>query len=223
MKKQILTILLGVTTLTAFSQVPSYVPTNGLVGYWPFNGNANDESGNGNNGTVNGATLTTDRNGVDNKAYSFNGTSNKIEVPDANSLDLTNAATISGWFNIVNLNIDQVNNVYTARFVDKTTAGTANGYMVDCGRNVSSSGPYYCSSESTRIRGIMGGCVQQMTPCFSYSNNWKYFVVTFNSGNEKIYVDGNLVTSISCTNNTIPTNTLPLSFAYGNSTSNPSY
>jgi hypothetical protein len=46
----------------SFAQVPSYVPTNGLVGYWPFNGNANDASVNGNNGTVNGATLTTDRN-----------------------------------------------------------------------------------------------------------------------------------------------------------------
>ena len=36
-------------------------PKNGLVGYWPFNGNANDASGNGNNATVNGATLTNDR------------------------------------------------------------------------------------------------------------------------------------------------------------------
>jgi hypothetical protein len=47
-----------ISGLTA-QNVPSYVPTNGLVGWWPFNGNANDESGNGNNGTVNGATLTT--------------------------------------------------------------------------------------------------------------------------------------------------------------------
>jgi hypothetical protein len=46
---------------------------NGLVGYWPFCGNANDVSGNGYNGTVNGATLTTDRFGVANKAYSFDG------------------------------------------------------------------------------------------------------------------------------------------------------
>ena len=37
--------LLNVT----MAQVPNYVPTNGLVGWWPFNGNANDESGNGNN------------------------------------------------------------------------------------------------------------------------------------------------------------------------------
>ena len=48
------------------------MPTDGLVGWWPFNGNANDESGNGNNGTVNGATLTEDRFGMANKSYNFN-------------------------------------------------------------------------------------------------------------------------------------------------------
>jgi len=39
-------------SINAFGQVPNYVPTNGLVGWWGFNGNANDESANGNNGTV---------------------------------------------------------------------------------------------------------------------------------------------------------------------------
>ena len=58
---------------TLVAQVPSYVPTNGLVGYWPFNGNANDESGNGNNLTINGPTLTTDRFGNSNNAYLFQG------------------------------------------------------------------------------------------------------------------------------------------------------
>ena len=57
------------------AQVPNYVPTNGLIAWYPFNGNANDESGNGNNGTVNGATLTIDRNGNSDNAYSFNGSS----------------------------------------------------------------------------------------------------------------------------------------------------
>jgi hypothetical protein len=71
------------TTLTSNTTVsPSSIcsgaalPTNlqtGLVGYWPFCGNANDASGNGNNGTVNGATLTTDRFGNSNSAYSFDG------------------------------------------------------------------------------------------------------------------------------------------------------
>ncbi len=59
---------------TAFSQVPSYVPTNGLVGWWPFNGNANDESGNGNNGVIIGSiTPSSDRFGNPNKSYNFLG------------------------------------------------------------------------------------------------------------------------------------------------------
>ena len=47
--------------------------TSGLVGYYPFDGNASDMSGNGNDGTVNGATSGADRHGVAGKAYSFDG------------------------------------------------------------------------------------------------------------------------------------------------------
>jgi hypothetical protein len=85
-------ILLATTT---FAQVPNYVPTNGLVGWWPFNGNANDESGNGNNGTVNGATLTSDRNGIANMAYSFDGVNDKISSINPN---LNNVYSISFWY-----------------------------------------------------------------------------------------------------------------------------
>ena len=51
----------------------SPIPTNGLVAWYPFNGNAKDESDNENNGIVNGATLTTDRFKENTKAYSFTG------------------------------------------------------------------------------------------------------------------------------------------------------
>jgi hypothetical protein len=64
-------VLLGLRITTTAQTPPSYVPTDGLVGWWPFNGNANDESGNGNDGTVNGATLTEDRFGNAGNAYSF--------------------------------------------------------------------------------------------------------------------------------------------------------
>lgn len=56
------------------------LPKIGRVAYYPFNGNSNDNSGNNINGTVYGATLTTDRFGGVNRAYSFNGTSNYISV-----------------------------------------------------------------------------------------------------------------------------------------------
>jgi hypothetical protein len=71
MKKLIFYSCLLLISISASAQVPSYVPTNGLVAYYPFNGNANDVSGNGNNGTVNGATLIPDRFGNVDKAYSF--------------------------------------------------------------------------------------------------------------------------------------------------------
>jgi hypothetical protein len=65
-------------TFNAFAQIPNHMPTNGLVGWWPFTGNANDLSGNGHNGSVNGATLTADRFGVANSAFSFDGVNDFI-------------------------------------------------------------------------------------------------------------------------------------------------
>jgi hypothetical protein len=67
--------IFGLATITVSQTVPSYVPTTGLVGWWPFTGNANDESGNGNNGSVSGALLTSDRYSNLNSAYSFNNSS----------------------------------------------------------------------------------------------------------------------------------------------------
>ena len=97
MKSLFISILLALSA-TIFAQIPSYVPSNGLVGWWPFNGNANDESGNGNNGTVNGATLTTDRFGVADKAYSFDGSTSHIDVQFSNSLNsIQTGITMSAW------------------------------------------------------------------------------------------------------------------------------
>jgi len=99
MRKVTLTTLAVGLCMTAnvMAQVPNYVPTNGLVGWWPFNGNANDESGNGNNGTVNGATLTTDRFGNTGKAYSFDGVDDGIEIVNTLLPDFVNSYTINFW------------------------------------------------------------------------------------------------------------------------------
>mgnify|MGYP006156209463 CR=1 FL=1 len=69
------------------------IPTNGLVAYYTFNGNANDTSGNKSNGSVTGAVLTTDRFGIKNSAYYFDGIYSHIEVEMQNSsLQLNNKA-----------------------------------------------------------------------------------------------------------------------------------
>lgn len=60
---------------------------SGLVAYYPFSGDANDASGNGNNAVFNTATLTTDKSGNPNKAYLFNGSSSYIQIPNSQSLN----------------------------------------------------------------------------------------------------------------------------------------
>ena len=71
-----------------------------LIAYYPFNGNANDESTNNYNGTVYGATLTTDRFGSLNSAYSFDGVDDHIDLGDLNIIDDSAAFSVSFWANI---------------------------------------------------------------------------------------------------------------------------
>ena len=94
MKKYLLLLATALLSPGSFAQIPSYVPANGLLGWWPFNGNASDESGNGNHGTVNGATLTTDRFGNANMAYGFDGVDDWIEA----TFNQNNNYSISTWF-----------------------------------------------------------------------------------------------------------------------------
>ena len=77
--------------------VPGYVPQNGLVAWYPFTGNANDLSGNSRNGINNGASLVPDRFGNPNSAYSFNGITNFILVPDTTLPSGTSSRTFSFW------------------------------------------------------------------------------------------------------------------------------
>lgn len=73
-----------------------------LVAYYSFSGNANDVSGSGNNGIVYGATLTTDRTGAKNRAYSFNGISNYMDVTNKFFDNGWENMTVSLWFNATN-------------------------------------------------------------------------------------------------------------------------
>lgn len=97
MKTPLIASILFIISYFSFSQTP----TNGLSAYYPFNGNANDESGNGNNGTVTGATLVADRFGNSSSAYSFNGTSNYINC-GTSTFGITNRVSVCCWMKLVN-------------------------------------------------------------------------------------------------------------------------
>jgi Concanavalin A-like lectin/glucanases superfamily/Immunoglobulin domain len=87
--------------LLAFTSHAQSSLTNGLVAYYPFNGNVNDASGNGNNGTIHGGVvLAPDRFGSNNSAYTFNGVDGYIDVgnPVGNS---PSNLTETAWVKII--------------------------------------------------------------------------------------------------------------------------
>ncbi len=166
---------------THAQNVPNYVPQNGLVGWWPFNGNANDESGNGNNGTVNGATLTTDRFGNAKKAYSFDGISNYIDLINTNYTDFS----ISGWFNADTLKSYTFQNIGQKIF-SKFTNSTFNGWEIEL--------------TSTGYVSGMG----LVNPSMSFVNNWYFISLVYTSNNQKmtLFQNGLLVDTILSFSNT---------------------
>jgi uncharacterized protein (TIGR02145 family) len=107
--------------LNATSQnVPNYVPTDGLVAWYPFNGNANDESGNENDGEIMGPQLTADRFGLNESAFEFENT--RIEI--ANSADLDQFKSISFWFSTSSTAGNQVmfkQNIYSGHVHERVS------------------------------------------------------------------------------------------------------
>jgi len=186
--KSLLLSVIAIVFLTIFSfaqNTPTYVPTNGLVGWWPFNGNANDESGNGNNGTVNGATLTTDRFGNTNTSYYFNGAnSNFIEIPSSASLNSTNSNfSWSFWIKFSSISNDGWNS--NPGVISKTQNGTTcNGAtLIEGGGRLAAQNLMNCGTNL--INNGVG--TNQITA----DNIWHHVVMTLRNGDStKTYIDG---------------------------------
>ena len=166
--------------------------SDGLVAYYPFNGNANDASGNGNNGTVHGATLATDRLGSPNSAYSFDGAGNFISIPDNPLLALSANFTICAWYYQNNVTPDPG---YGVPIVNKETAGIADGYGI------------YAGSMSDRRTSFIGAS-ELISPGNFNVAQWHHIAVTTTGSISRMYVDGLEITSHS--GGSPQTNTLPL-------------
>ena len=98
-----LTLFVAVLAAALFGVGCASPLEKGLVAYYPFNGNAKDESGNGNDGGVSGAILTTDRHGKEENAYLFDNKNDYIDIPNHPSLHLNNEMTISIWLKLDSL------------------------------------------------------------------------------------------------------------------------
>ncbi len=89
-------IILYSLILFSLYNVNGQIPIDSLIGFWPFNGNANDLSINNNHGTINGATLVSDRFGIINRAYHFDG-NDYISTPHSTTLNMQDSLSFSVW------------------------------------------------------------------------------------------------------------------------------
>lgn len=159
--------------------------TTGLVGYFPFNGNANDESGNNNNGTVNGAVLTADRFGNANSAYNFNGVSNFISVQNSSSLSITGDITLSAWYYS-----DYLSDSYHTILNKRVSGNWSYNLSVSFAPGIGSDLPEYRRVLTGRRNN--GGAQSE----YRFSGDsikigrWQQIIVTINNNTVKFFING---------------------------------
>lgn len=189
------------------AQVPSYVPTDGLVAYYPFNGNANDESGNGNNGTVNGAILTTDRLGNANNAYKFNGDDNSITTNTILN-DVNNNFTFSVWVNPFSTQLMDLvegetgwpgyTSPYLTQPVIHPTHGECFGNMSDragAGLFVGSNGIILVEHSDNYVRNALVFETEL--------SDWNLITIIYEDNSPSLYINGVFIKTSSNTSRTI--------------------
>jgi len=149
--------------------------TTGLVAYYPLTGNANDESGNGANGIINGAVLSVDRFGQANRCYYFNGSgayiSSTPNLPIGNS-----PRSVSVWFKTT------------------STSGSGGWYFntIVCWG--------HCWAQGLYMLGVYQGLlafsdfyINEFIQTFVSDGNWHHTVVVFDGTVLNFYLDGQLL------------------------------
>ena len=178
---------------------PSYVPANGLVGWWPFCGNANDESGNGHNGIVNGATATVDRFGNVGQAYNFDGVNDRISINHNASFNFTNNLTVSIWSKVSNF-------------------GPNNQWLIDKGLDASP-GLYNWGIASIAPGNFVSlavtntGDYTSTTAAASNTGIWNMWTYVYDGASIKLYKNDSIVINAPANGN-LKTNTEPISVGY---------
>jgi len=164
--------------------------TNGLVAYYPFNGNALDSSGNNNNPSFNNATLTTDRFGNANSAYSFDGATSYISIPNSASLNFGTSITISIWVKPTGFYSGTCKD--NVIFEQTTNTGSGKGYSMVFSSQGYSNGNT-CNLPLDTLHQVFYGATNNANSIsyqpYIQENNWYHLVFTYNGDSTHFYVN----------------------------------
>ena len=179
--RKILFILLVSLSNILLGQIPRQ---NDMIAYFPFNGNANDESTNSNNGTIlnNGASLTADRFGVANSAYQFSGAAGG-GINIGSNIDLSGSYTISAY---ARLDTDADFTNFRSVLFGHGTNSANRGLHLIFGPTVGIRYGHYNNDYDVGIKDNA-----------SYYTIWRHYVFVYDGSNHsrKVYIDGQEVTS----------------------------
>ena len=176
-----------------------------VVGLYHFDGDANDSSGNGNDGVVNGATLTTGK--IGSGAYSFDGVDDYVNVPFDSLLNLPDSGgSIVLWLNIDNsVVLGQNERLGVLRRNENPNSASVGAYDLTVYRG----GP----TDPYKLRGLIGDLNEYN---YIVGNNeittggWHQFGVVWNSSTLSLYLDGAFDKSIPKTSTLNYSYDLPL-------------
>jgi hypothetical protein len=196
-QQEITALYQGNNPVTSCPTLPANLQ-QGLAGYWPFCGNANDESGNGNNGTINGATLTTDRFGNVGKAYQFDGVDDWIQVEDDSTLRLENG-TVTAWLKYASL--EKMALIYKQDLEDPYQIMSNYAVELNDYFQIAGIGPRILGNYSNGCDPAQGGNWTYFTPGSDLSDSfWHQLTLVYDDSLMKIFIDGNLAGSITTPN-----------------------
>jgi formylglycine-generating enzyme required for sulfatase activity len=151
-----------------------------LVAHYPFDGSANDASGNSNHGTVSGAQLSTDRFGGTTKAYTFDGISENISVPEVPGFE-GDSISVSVWINAASLS---PGGRVRSNIIEK--GGNAFQWVLQLER----SGKIRAAVITSSGEKLLDSTAEIFTDA------WHQAVFTWNKADLKIYIDGVLDSSV---------------------------